>query len=286
MNRHIEFLSADKKTVKLDIEVRTLDGKRRDWETLEEVENPTELSIMGQVGNRCHGQVHDAFEPTEAQKTLVEFWKKHHLNGMCAGTKAQTEALEGCKSTDYDKQCEYLDFHGLLYDRGYKYGTGWLWRPFPEGELDGIVAAVETESADRTEGRKTIDFGDTNEIERLRELIDERFDTDPDSLIALMMHLNLNEDDLDDIECLSDHNFCFHDDYWYAGTRSDLEDVAMDTIDRDLWAESVAAGYTDMGFAEWREQWIEDDLAGALCSVDGEIHEYDIDGYTYLVCAN
>lgn len=286
MTRHIEFTSADGKRIKLEIEVRTLDGKHREWETLKEVENPREVSIMGQVGNRFHGQVCDDFKPTEAQKALVDFWKKHHLNGMCAGTKAQTEALEGCKSTDYNDQCEYLDFHGLLVDNGYEYGTGWLWRPFPEEELDGIITEIEEEEKTRAKKRKEIDFGDTDEIERLRELIDERYDTDPDSLIALMMHLSLNEDDLDDIECLSDHSFCFHDDCWYAGTHSDMEDIAMDNIDREMWVDSVVGGYTDMGFAEWREQWIEDDLASALGSADGEIHEYNIDGCTYLVCAN
>lgn len=286
MTRHIEFTSADGKRVKLEIEVRTLDGKHREWETLKEVENPRELSIMGQVGNRCHGQVCDSFKPTEAQKALVDFWKKHHLNGMCAGTKAQTEALEGCKSIDYNDQCEYLDFHGLLVDNGYEYGTGWLWRPFPEEELDGIISAIEEDEKTRTKKRKKIDFGDADEIERLRELINERYDTDPDSLIALMMHLSLNEDDLDDIECLSDHSFCFRDDYWYAGTRSDMEDIAMDTIDRGMWADSVVGDCTDMGFVEWRNQWIEDDLASAMGSADGEMHEYDIDRCTYLVCAN
>lgn len=284
MNRHIEFLSADGKRVKLEISVRTLDSARRDWETLEEVENPRELSIIGQVGNRCYGQVCDDFKPTEAQKVLVDFWKKHCLNGMCAGTKAQTEALEGCKSTDYGKQCEYLDFHGLLVDNGYEYGTGWLWRPFPEEELDGIIAIIEEEEKTRTNERRTIDFDDEDEFERLYNLVDDKLGADPYSVIALMMHLNLNEDDLDDIECLSDHSFCLGDDYYYSGTLGELEQIARDRIDRDMWVEAVVNNCTSQGFDDWVDSWIDEDLGTAIGSIDGTLHEYYVDGETCMVC--
>lgn len=280
-------MSADKKIVKLDIEVRTADKAKRDWETLDEASGLHELSIHGRVEHRSFGQVADSFVPTEAQKRLVDFWKKHHLNGMCAGTKTQTEALENCESNDYGDQCKYLASVGLLVNRGYRYGTDWLWRPFPEEELLDILDAVDDEEARRLEGRNAIDFTDEDEIARLEDVIEDMFgfSADPYPLIALMMHLNLNEDDLADVERISDHSFCVHDDYYYSGTVNDLADIAEDRIDRDMWVDAVDNNWTDDSFEEWRAQWIEEDLASALGSADGNLDEHDVDGTAYLVCA-
>ena len=204
---------------------------------------------------------------------------------MCAGTKAQTEALANCKSNDYKDQCAHLKSVGLFEDRGYRYGSGWLSRPFPEDELEGILDAVEREEAERAAARKSIDFGSREELDSLSEVIDEKLDADPYSVIALMMHLGLNEDDLDDIECLSDHSFCYKDDYYYAGTCSELEDIARDRIDRSMWVDAVCNNWTDEGFEDWKEKWIEEDLASALGSTEGECHEYEIYGVEYLVCS-
>ena len=76
-------------------------------------------------------------------KTIHDLWKKHHLNDTHAGTEAQESALhawwekEG-ECYDYNKECEYLESVGLLYDNGYKYGTGWLYRPIPDEDLAKI----------------------------------------------------------------------------------------------------------------------------------------------------
>lgn len=283
MNRKINFKSADGKNITVEVEVRTIKNTQ-DWDTLETVPERSEVSLTGRIGNHSFGQIYDGFVPTEAQKPLVEFWRKHHLNGMCAGTKAQTEALADCGSKEYKDQCAYLESVGLLEDRGYSYGSGWLSRPFPEDELGGILDAVEREEAERAAARKSVDFDSKAELDRLFEVIDDKLDADPYSVIALMRHLGLNEDDLDDIECLSDHSFCYKDDYYYAGNYSDLEDIARDRIDRRMWVDAVDNGWTDESFVAWKETWIEEDLATALGSSEYGLFEYKIDGACYLVC--
>jgi hypothetical protein len=146
--------------VEIEIITRNLQRPSRDWETLEEIENREVLSICGKVytGRNlkhlvCCGQISDCFKcQTPAQKKLVEFWKKHHLNDLKAGTKAQTELLEEYRKTainkyDYTAECKYLEERNMLVDRGYKYGTSWLCTTFPKDELLTIIQELENETA-------------------------------------------------------------------------------------------------------------------------------------------
>ena len=144
--------------VVIEINTRNLQHPSRDWETLEMIENREVLSICGQIytGRNLQrlvgcGQISDSFKcQTPAQKKLVEFWKKHHLNDLKAGTKAQTELLEEYRKTaadkyDYTAECKYLEENNMLVDRGYKYGTSWLCTTFPIDELMEIIKELELE---------------------------------------------------------------------------------------------------------------------------------------------
>lgn len=145
--------------VVIEISTRNLQQPSRDWETLDEVENREVLSIYGDMYTgktykrlECWGQIYDCFvAKTPAQKKLVEFWKKHHLNDLKAGTKEQTELLEEYRKTaankyDYTEECKYLEEKGMLVDRGYKYGTSWLCTTFPKEELLTIIQELENEN--------------------------------------------------------------------------------------------------------------------------------------------
>lgn len=145
--------------VVIEISISNLQHPSRDWETLEEVENREVLSICGDMYTgktykrlECCGQIYDDFKcQTPAQKKLVEFWKKHHLNDLKAGTKAQTELLEEYRKTaankyDYTEACKYLEEKGMLVDRGYKYGTSWLYTTFQKEELLTIIQELENEN--------------------------------------------------------------------------------------------------------------------------------------------
>lgn len=145
--------------VVIEINTENLQHPSRDWETLEEVENRETLSICANVYTGktyrqlvATGQTYDFFKcQTPAQKKLVEFWKKHHLNDLKAGTKAQTELLEEYRKTsvnkyDYTEECKYLEEKGMLVDRGYRYGTSWLCTTFPQDELLSIIQELKNET--------------------------------------------------------------------------------------------------------------------------------------------
>ena len=151
--------------VVIEINTRNLQRPSRDWETLEVVETRETLSIHGTIYTgktykrlESCGQIYDSFKcQTAAQQKLVEFWKKHHLNDLKAGTKKQTELLEEYLKTtgkqyDYTTACKYLEEKGMLIDietsaNGYiyKYGTSWLCATFPQDELLSIIQELENE---------------------------------------------------------------------------------------------------------------------------------------------
>lgn len=163
MTKNITFFSETNYNepckVVIEISTRNLQRPSRDWETLEEVENRETLSICGNVytGKNYRqlvscGQSYDCFKcQTPAQKKLVEFWKKYHLNDLKAGTKAQTELLVEYRKTsankyDYTEECKYLEEKGMLVDRGYRYGTSWLCATFPQDELLTIIQELKKET--------------------------------------------------------------------------------------------------------------------------------------------
>ena len=69
-----------------------------------------EFSMTGEVQGGM-GQCLDSIKPkTKEQKRLVELWRKHHLNGMNAGTPKQTKKIKDMKfKYTYDKACRFLN---------------------------------------------------------------------------------------------------------------------------------------------------------------------------------
>lgn len=75
---------------------------------------------------------------------LVWLWRRHHLHDMHAGTERQEAVLEkwqkehpGVRRT-YDVECGVLKDARCHTDRGYVYGSAWLYRPIPEDDLAKI----------------------------------------------------------------------------------------------------------------------------------------------------
>lgn len=129
-----------------------------------------EFSASGDVWNTrmtdiiMGGQCLDHIRSVPINNTLFQeikqLWKKYHLNGMNAGTKAQEEALKKVglgAAADYYKACEYLKSKGLYevkltateakYNpqyagKPYRYGSGWLYRPIPAADLAKIRRIV------------------------------------------------------------------------------------------------------------------------------------------------
>ena len=84
-------------------------------------------------------------------KTIRDLWHKHHLNDMHAGTPEQTKFLKEHEEEhhwDYD-ECKIALFNeGLLVvmweGQPYQYGTGWLYWPIPDDDLELIKRIIET----------------------------------------------------------------------------------------------------------------------------------------------
>lgn len=138
--------------LEVEIEVRERDGINIDYDTLEDLGNIQSLGIMASMYDRRRfetgGQIYDSFIPqTEAQKHLVDFWKKHHLNDLKAGTKKQMDAIKDSPNKgDFDATCAYLKSIDLYEDRGYRYGSGWLCTTFPREEFNQLIEELNTEA--------------------------------------------------------------------------------------------------------------------------------------------
>lgn len=287
MYKKLNFVSKDNQKVNIEIKTRPLDIAKNplDWETLEPVADGLELSICGDCG-RGGGQIYDSFEPTEAQAKLVEFWKKYHLNGLCAGTRKQMEALEDFKPNtgcyrDYDEQCEYLKSKGLYEDRGYKFGTNWLFKSFPMDELEQIIAEIEREEEERTADFEYPDFADDGEA---LEYITERTDLNPEHVLVILKNLGLSVDEIGDIEETGNNLYEVYGTEYYVGTEYELQEIARGHIDRSLWVDAVVGGYTDEGFDDWVDNIVENDLGGILNGWDGTIDEECVCGSYYTIC--
>ena len=125
----------------------------------------TELSITGDVyeksghrwrevaGGQIHEELLERFGDDPYVARLVEIWKRWHLNGLRAGTRAQADFLREhpvnavYPASHYDLALEALTAAGLNPDRDYKYGKAWLVELLP----DELVA----ELTDRSFARET-----------------------------------------------------------------------------------------------------------------------------------
>jgi hypothetical protein len=121
-----------------------------DWDTMQRVKEGIVISISGSVwnskesdiliGGQCLDQLLELMPDNEVLRHIAPIWKDYHLNNMKGGTKKQTEMItrhfeDRNEPYQYEAACEYLESIGLLEDRGYKYGSGWLYMPVPDEVL-------------------------------------------------------------------------------------------------------------------------------------------------------
>ena len=137
-------------------------------ETGEHTPRYIEFSAVGSIGRRCFGQCLDEiadYVKTDLFKKIYKFWKAYHLNGMNAGTPEQTAAVNALRKltgeTDYNKQKEFLQSLDLLtvnytgkstgrnYNgEPYTYGTGWIIREIPAGDLEEIAEIISNQNGE------------------------------------------------------------------------------------------------------------------------------------------
>lgn len=163
--------------VTIEATLKLKETTQLNWDTLEPVTDGEDwiFSASGNVWNAPHtdiitgGQIIDTLYGRFKSRIELMFsmWEKYHLNDLKAGTKAQTEAIaaweavgntpasdcdekhtfpKAFNTTSYDERCEYLKSIGLYYDRGYKYGSQWLFMPIPANDVYAIQTMLETGS--------------------------------------------------------------------------------------------------------------------------------------------
>lgn len=110
------------------------------------------FSASGEIGNHTGGQCLDEIAKISRDPfvdLVTQTWRRWHLNDMQAGTLRQTKIVQesGLRAAaDYDKVCALLAEHNLLIDKEtnqqhpYKYGSAWLVKVIPNGELNKIRA--------------------------------------------------------------------------------------------------------------------------------------------------
>ena len=101
------------------------------------------LSMFGEIKGRACGQCLDTIRKYAVKKRqnfneILDIWSAWHLNDMHAGTERQETALKRAGIVDYDEACKYLQEQGIYEDEGYRYGSGWLYRPIPRDVLNKI----------------------------------------------------------------------------------------------------------------------------------------------------
>lgn len=144
-------------SVTIEIELKQRDTAIA-WDTFEQLSNVPELSICGSIWDakhydcECCGQCLDTIKeylPDNAEfSRICDIWEQYHLNDMNSGSKAQTDFLNALKATgwqySYESACKELKEAGLYFDKGYKYGSAWLYRPIPDNVLTEIKELINS----------------------------------------------------------------------------------------------------------------------------------------------
>lgn len=214
--------------------------------------------------------------------------------------------------TDYCVMRAFLAGRGLLEDRGYTYGTSWLYKPFDEEELGRIIDMIEQEEAKRkadsladlkksyknnkeTEGenesgeeKEKLPDLNTDSEELLNLVMNEKDcdETDAKRIIALMRAKDIDIEDLWNIDIVDDTQISYGRITYYVADRVDLENIARDIMhdERENWVEAVKADQTDKDFDDWIEDVIEYDSIGSILGgYDGNEYEEEVMNETFTI---
>ena len=111
------------------------------------VHYPRKLSCItvGQISkNIWYWAINDLFKEYRIDKStlfsILDIWDRWHLNNLRAGTRGQNVLVKyyirRVGYYKYEEVCKFLESKGLLYDRGHKYGSKWLYEPLPQDVID------------------------------------------------------------------------------------------------------------------------------------------------------
>lgn len=190
----------------------------------------------------------------------------------------------------------FLAMKGLYIDRGYQYGTDWLYSKIPDNicqMIDELCEALRKEENELTGELSTPDdfdmSGSFNASGKMVETVMDIRECDEDEakrFLALGIHLGCTFGDLNDtfeeVDC-EEQLYSANGAEYYIGTEEELSKVAHDRVyDNDdyeyLWREAVAAQRTTDSLNDWLEQVLQDGWCGILNSWDGRYESYNVAG--------
>lgn len=254
--KQVNFIDAENKIVKLDISVYQSEETTRNYETLESVENPIIFTISGKCGN-SYGQVASHIVPTKAQKKLIDFWEKYHRNDSSAGTKSQMEMLKENNINGYEKQCEFLESKGLLEDRGYKYGHGFLYKPFNNSNLELLKEIID--EIEREEEKREKQYNKKETIIDLDEVEDEeissQFDCEENEIERVKAFFKvkgiskINEIDIKAFKINETYVTFYGEDYRVMSDDEKFEEAK--SLATEEWIRAVGNHETEDGLDDW-----------------------------------
>lgn len=158
----IGFLNHHAVTMSVEIKDK---GRTQQGTDLKTYDNPVTLSMTGSVWNLSRsditqgGQMQDTLREEldngnlrlknvsrDEFRKLLDVWDEWHLNDLNAGTDEQRKVIEAHKNEGkYEKFDKFLDRprailkdNKLNPDRGYDYGSSWLYRPIPNSILEFV----------------------------------------------------------------------------------------------------------------------------------------------------
>ena len=143
LRKSVTFTNRENK-MRVSFDIRLIEdfGTYRDWDTLEEVilTPRKSLRVYGRT-IRSREEFKDVVKKNinsykdsdqEVIKKLLYILEEYHRNDSKKGTKSQMKELERLTYSGefdrYDEECAFLDNSELFYDRGYRYGSGKLYK--------------------------------------------------------------------------------------------------------------------------------------------------------------
>lgn len=199
---------------------------------------------------------------------------------------------------DYYVQCFFLALNGIYEDRGYKYGTSWLYDPLPDNIvqiIEGICNQIEQEEKEYStllahgNDDYTTLIGSTTSVDSIMQWGDFTRQ-EAREFIALGTHLGYSYADMmDTFVNVSEHLYEVNGCEYYVGTWQELKELANDIVHNDseyeyFWREAVSAGSTTLSLDDWLEALIDEDWCSVLNHYDGSYRSYWVDRASICVC--
>jgi len=158
----------------------------------------------------------------------------------------------------------------------YKYGHGWLYNELPkdfETELNNIITNIL-----RIEEENNNLHLSNEEDEELKNLLKS------DKIQALKQSLNLSDSDILTINTRDERRFNINGfDYWVL-TEEEAKEEAKNSLEKDLWIESIKANRTILSFEAWQDWVISSDGYGHILNKwDSTEKEIKINNTWYCV---